>query len=650
MIYTATIVSDSKSAVTVHPAFVQRELKKMTQGRMSGLSILGKPLLPQLAYDGYRANISAFLFATATNRRTTTGGYSYPLPFSDDFDFPLAPPSVAFRLKSEMSDTNKKAMMEGWRKYGIKEIRASKKTTIFTLENPPFSLGPKLAAIGEAELSTPEGYCTLAGFLHAAKLYNIVDLFCRTNTYPAFRELADEDEMEVDVPPNERFLTHNSKRVLVSGEDADDSSKRRRGAKVLKLQHVRGTTEEPEEPTLAYFSDVLVAKPSPMPSSTCYGPPTSVPNLPGHCFPYFSGLLASDPVYVRTMVCEHFFSLLPNNPTTNPREAYQQFKKSISPLVYTDEGKQLTHILKGIELALQTQTQVYFMFDRTSYLGFCLLGGYNHIYDGARWIAPLNAVALREEVSQLYTHDVRLGEIADLMNKCKLTDGSSPKFSARDLKTSVLLATELRRLDLNGSGDAVNKIDEQLRHLNFGDRFLEVTDRNLIAQIPKIFAKEPLFPPSDAPMFIPAGQLELLADVRMFHLFAFGPTPPSFFSATGVEYTIPSKKDKDNAFPAKVPEGFNGMNSLIVSLKLPAMAVKDVGLVMERRAVKFDTRERAKGSRCIVYKEKAGKLIWEALKETVGEFEITQKGKGKGKGKDVEKVDLEHVDLSGFFD
>jgi hypothetical protein len=251
---------------------------------------------------------------------------------------------------------------------------------------------------------------------------------------------------------------------------------------------------------------------------------------------------------------------------------------------------------------------------------------------------------LRAELATLYTHEGRVEELAKLMSVALRLDGKKEKVFVKDISTPVRLAKKLAALDLNKEKSVISEIEEHIRHLSFDVRFHPFEGPYILKQIPRIFASQPIYPEDDEPLYIPTGSLELLQDLRNWHLLAFGPTCPSFYSSTGAEYFIPDPKAKDVHFPDDVNKP-NVLHTFIITPKVPKAAAADVQSVISKHSVRFDTRERAAKSRCVVFKSKVGKEIWNAFKETVGKMDVSNKAQMKRKGAmDIdEEVDLDDV-------
>jgi len=153
-------------------------------------------------------------------------------------------------------------------------------------------------------------------------------------------------------------------------------------------------SEPKDQPTL-HFPNVVTAMPSPFKPNLNIGTPGDVPHLPGICFPYFTGLIAGDVAFIRKTMANLSFRNF-SGPEADAQRGYQAFHSAINTFAYTPEGLILRHIFKGIVLALDMQTQLFCLFDRSRYLGFCLLGDLFAIHSAIGWVLPSDADSLAQ--------------------------------------------------------------------------------------------------------------------------------------------------------------------------------------------------------------------------------------------------------------
>jgi hypothetical protein len=156
MIYTASL---TKSSAAQHMSFSQRGLSGLTQDRMSNVTIYGRPDEHQLAYDGYRANIEAFIAATAANKKTTTTADSYPIPLELTTSLPLALPKIVFRLAKKPNAEQLAKLKKGLEDAGLEEMAVGKGDPVFLVNKPSYrDLTKVLPGIALPTAPNVEGY------------------------------------------------------------------------------------------------------------------------------------------------------------------------------------------------------------------------------------------------------------------------------------------------------------------------------------------------------------------------------------------------------------------------------------------------------------------------------------------------------------
>lgn len=72
----------------------------MTVGRVGDSGTFAVPNEKQLAYDAYRSNIEAFLFATAVKKKVLCNQEVYPFPTSYVRSIPIPVPATVIHFKS----------------------------------------------------------------------------------------------------------------------------------------------------------------------------------------------------------------------------------------------------------------------------------------------------------------------------------------------------------------------------------------------------------------------------------------------------------------------------------------------------------------------------------------------------------------------
>lgn len=606
--------------------FIQRSLSGLTQAKLSDLHFIAKADVHQIAYDGYRANIDVFLYATAMKSRVFTNITEAPVPILLPVTLPIPLPSIYFQFKTEPNPASKAKLMDAYAKYNIME-NVQGKSTVYTMRHPDIAIVMEKLLPYIKDGCTPiAGYISVPSYIAATSFYRIVELFCATNTYPYSRNI-DGDDME-DVEGAQQDIRHTFNTYLKRGQIIGESvqpAKRKRLDPVLadaakaagQFQHE--DTPEPEGPIayeLPVWTETMTAKPSPLPSSSCYGSVQDVPYLPGIAFPYFRGLLAGD-IEAYRIISRYFARNLPIR-TETTREAIARFRKDFPPFLYTEEGLCMQHILKGMEFALESQTQLYLIFDHTNYLGFTLLGGKWHLYDGIKWVGPSSASDLRETLDTWITHDQVLDTIAEIVSGRPGLNGRDTMIISGDINTSMKLAKILGKTSWTGEEGktAEKKVIELTRHFTFPSKYKVIGIESVRWALTELTTRLQEDLDDDINVYIPRDNLALFSQKSMLVFSAFGSLAPNFFASTGTTFDVPPVGVADS-FLSK--DGNRDKNPVVVIPAAPPhMCVTSWVSVCEKRRVRFEPNERSKESRCYVWKKKDRDTVWGIYKETIG--------------------------------
>jgi len=383
------------------------------------------------------------------------------------------------------------------------------------------------------------------------------------------------------------------------------------------MEETRVKTNEVLDITV--YSEVLTAKPSPLPSNVNWGAPSEVPPLPGHVFPYFEGMIKGDPAFLRTTCSEFFFRNFSRNEEPNAKAGYDFFRTNINTFAYTPEGMIVQHIFQGIRLALETQTQLYVLMDHGRYLGFCLLGGAWSAYIGRGWIGPVDHKTLASHLRTLWTHDGVIEQLAKGLSNMKPKDGIQISYTSAMINTPVALGNALSKIDLGSVlAPDLDKLRVLLKHLAFEKYpYKPLTHENVVWAFQEL-AKESHEPlPEDIPQFFPIAELALFARRDFRILAAFGSRAPSLWSPSGRNFSVPSVESLDPQSAENPETKKKVMEMLVVSSKFPDLALKDWDIALNHRAVRFDVNERSKVSRCLVFKDKNRDTLWAQLRMTM---------------------------------
>jgi hypothetical protein len=615
MIYTCTSTSKGRPTTV---AFSSRNLPQFTVTQLSTLGVLGSPNKKQIAYSGYKDNIEAFLYATSMKMKVTIANTSYPVPmdYIPRSSFPY--PRTVFGLAKSTNAAEIERMMKGLEGEGIKAIQLGKGGQAYTIDKPSFrTLAVILPSIAKPYISSVDGYSQVEHSLAILRVYQCLDLFLATNTYSYRSNNYQTLVTDTNAGVASVMELRGGMMYYRSGYDKDSKVSKTISADVSKNRKIDDTEvhdlTDHLDSRLHLNHTVLVAKPSPRESSVSYGPPSNVPNSGGLLFPYFPGMLTADAKFIRDVVGRLFLRNF-GSTVTDFREAFKIFRANMGIAAATGEGVILSHMLLGASLALDTQTQVFIIFDGDTYLGFCLLGEEFQIFCNGIWHVPLSAEDLRVELKDIATHEGQLEILADRLCRCVNVDGDGLVVSRDMIDTPAKLAEVLQKVDCQEKDKDEEELARILGRLTFRGAFKGTTTDNLVWAIQMLSTKqnEPL--PSDMLFHIPVTGWSGIT-TRVYQVLAsFGPTSFSFRNAKGLELTIPKKSDELDPYDVKGDNGKNLREYMLVYLKPVKACVIDWNALADSCQIRVDYNERAAGSRAQRMQGKSMEDIWKALK------------------------------------
>jgi hypothetical protein len=646
------ICADASTTNVVTKEFKLKALQNMTIGRLSQIHVLAKPTEPQFAYGGYKNAIEAFVTATITKRKLLTSADEYKLPKDYIPSVPLPLPQLICRFKSSLTEAQIKKIIEKWQGSIVSPVDGAHGPTYEIMEptwNMVFTSLPQLA---QSQCIRIDKRAQIEELVLLRPVYQFIDGFLATNTYPYKKEhfkLSDESKGA------EKYL---GKAVELRSESAFWRS----GYGKTKLQKVawdedvaegRKVDDQEEEDLTPHIdterqigNSVFVAKPSPLPSSTSYGAPTAVPYLGGLVFPYFPGMLLYDLPGIRDLIGRLVFRCL-GDETTSAREAYKVLRSKLGSTMNTPQGLIVGHVLKGIELSLDSQTQLFLLFDKTVYLGFCLLGSEFSVWAHGAWREARSADELREDLKVVTTSDQARENLVEVLKG--LNTGIETAF-LDDLEVSMI-STGSGLLRVLGQLEAAGEIEDGKRaeiislygRCNLPAAYKVISPNNIewaIRQL-TVFAEEEFN--DDCPIFVPATTWSDCNNKAYRVLASFGPRSFSLRNASGENIRMLSAKDpaaKRYKFLFPADQGKREPYPFIVYTKTIKECIKDWNAVISSGEVRMDFTERAGGIRGNKFYGKDKGTLLKAFSDAIeaGKFvkdKKEEKKAGKGKAKDT---------------
>jgi hypothetical protein len=487
--------------------------------------------------------------------------------------------------------------------------------------------------------------------MDAARILNCIELYLRTNTYPAFKN----DEDIIALPGSIAWNIGAEKRPAFFTEE--HLSKRPRYSAGVTMTHTKGKGKKEEEESGSWFgresdmdveytaldSHVFYAKPSPAKDSKAsWSAPKDVPSLPGLCFPYFPGMITADKKTLRHIPGRHFLRLFGEE----PKPHYLEYRNRCGGFATSESGIIMTHILSGVDISLETQTKLHLLFDGHTYLGFCILGAKWAIQRGGSWVLPKPSDDLHADLKSIVTHETSLTEVTKKLGDMGITCGLD--CDACDL------AEALSGIDWNSISDEDERKDtqrwfeERVGRLDFGTRATNFGADTVaealsdIADTSEMLENHVHFPPAD--------QYHIFKKREAIALARFGYLVPSFHIEKGINSVRVSSMHADRE---KGEGNRKAVTKILVAMKPLAKAVKDFQLFRNHKQVFQASNERAATYRLHSWSgdpknrflERVGTFI-NSIKES---SDVAPGGSRKAESKVVAEEDFVVVDVPTSF-
>lgn len=624
-IYTAKHVSGSDKPT---PLFALKGLQNLAPTTLSSCGIQGIPLERQVAYTQYSNSIAHFIKASSVKAAINISAKALG-HLSTTKSLPLPAPAVHFNLQKEISFEQSEKLVRTLGTGASKNKVGN--TTIYNAPAITMETVSKLLPLVSSHYNAGREAVNPMGFKAFMFLSSALAELLSVHSYSAFQFESEESmiefrnllyEPELVYQPSKDVKKDKTEWVkagsmYLSSLQVSESDTRMEGDDEAESVDQRKTNAEKAMGMfVSQGKDIVTVARPPKHPVVNVGSSTSIPESSGLLFPYFHGLTQPDPLTITSFVLKHLFPLL-GNTVQECQSNYADLRRGFASLSTTDVGMEMTHLIFGLNLAIQVQGRCFAIIDSRRYLGFALLGARFAIFDSTKWIAASESEDLHDDLSALDPHASAVKELVSIfgnLTASKVYKGL-PVTETTFGKPSGILSLQAG-LDLDSIGDVENEIDRHLRSLNYmGDGYLQRNPQTVADILATILADDNIF--LERPTYIPSIRAPL--ESREFiGLSRFGPEAPSLWNERGQEFEcvareVPGQSGQKRKM-GELDTYANMPIRLIITPKPLMIAVKDMVKVVERGAVRMDLKERAGKHRGMsVEAELMRKRIWEVL-------------------------------------
>jgi hypothetical protein len=640
-------------------AFLAKKLQGYAPSPINQLAILGIARYPEVAYGMYRSHIDAFLYATITNEKVFAQSDAFSDFMPQSITIPFSLPPLTFSPGTKVSSDQAQILLK---KLGDSAtMKYVGKTLEYTVGQPLITDIPKYLKAPNPTFAVGPDRLSPLGFRTYIKACGLLEAFLATNYYPAFKDLEGEvpqiSGMTLSTAgaysdADKQYFYHYAPGLKRTSEKVADAHA---GLKRRRIEKERDSEEQMEEDREELLPDskigimtfdegeltssVVTAKPSGRPSNINWGPPGSVPSLPGLVFPYFKGLNRPDFVTIREVFVNFFFRLF-GSTFEECKSNIADIKRGVNDLSTTEGGLEITHAMKGVELALKTQTRLYLLFDK-SYLGFVLLGGRFAVYDGSKWISPVTPEEVQAELKKMDLHSAAVEKLALLMSQMKVSGTNTlVPINPVELSNATRLMEQMCIRDFDGY-EKKDEFDLELQRLLWPTPYRQISPDTFLKFLRDLLIDKSM-PDENTPMYIPSCQSPVRSP--MFRLLAsFGPDAPSLWNTRGdIISVLPDVSRKGKEVATEPPEA---PKEIIVLPKPVLIAYRDWEKILKDRAVSFNFKERAKSYRAhVISSPEMRKKVWGVLREGLEKISDDAQGEPSRKKKKTDSIPVVSTD------
>jgi hypothetical protein len=624
------------------------------------------PLVKELAYSGYQANVEAFVSATSIQEKVFVGASGFL--FRPRGRIPIKEPSIRFALRDAVTkdQLTRFVLRLG---EGVDTSKAGAKDVI-TMPPPNDETLGRLMGLCDKHFPAGPDHVTPEGLYLFRFLTGVMHEFLCTHTYPAFTsEIKAQAYFEVSFGiASTRTVAPNTTYIGKGKGDGDISEysnyfriiKERNEASGMEVdgEEIKDDMREYKDKILGRVTTgledaVVVAKPSPGRASNNYGPYSAVPELPGLVLPYFEGMNKSDYIILRRVIGERFIRLL-GKTSDEAAEAFENMRFAFNSVSNHTSGRALAHIFMSLDLALMAQARLYLTIQGGEYTGSVLLGAGFALFNGVKWVKAVDSEQLRKDLRSTDADALNMEKLSEKLEALRLAEHyTGPVIDPKKLETdpSELVAVfKGLKLDRITQQDKVF-LDMRVQALDYrGSGFRSASNPAEVHWFISTYFTSGTHK-IKKPCYIPSVSVDL-EDKAFVLMTQFGPDAPSLWNTKGEEIpalateitteTVGAKRKKTSEVDI-----FGNMPEFIfVSPKPLLVALADWNIVINKRAVRMQLVK--KGERAGPYRnmklsdEATKKMIWKVLIEGIAK-EPTQ-------SKDAEVVKKRKVENASFKD
>lgn len=519
-------------------------------------------------YQVYKTHLPEYVRATLTRDICPLQTFSVPV-YDYNLDFPAAYPPLAIEYKSvsrELSET-----LIDHRQASMTKVE---RRTVFVIDDPTggkYSQLPEKSAI-LAVCRVPRNTVNLHALNVFAKVRAILRSIYVTHSYPSTYD-DDTEEKREDVTMSSQ---EEQQPNLHSDSEEESDESRKRSRSKAGLDADAGHRAKKLAVSRKY------AKPQKTDHSF-YGQPHNIPtDLPGLFIAYEPEMAEDDPAGVPDFLQTYMLRNLGNS-IESAMIAISDIRSAWGVVTTTMAGRQVDHMVKSLEVSLETGTRPFLVYREGSYLGTVLLGDAFTVVSRNTVYRPVSSA---EMLKTVHSSDIHRKTLESLREICAL--------DLTEVKTMRELSKMLQSVEsLKSRSHEVQGLCAKLKFL--GDDLWAPNETNVLKALSLLNSGADI--PNDVPLH---GDSILETDRVKSVLAAFGNSVPSFCLPVGVNESVLAKSQPGNLFYTTKPlaNAYTDMIRLIETSTItnwPGPTIKVKGNFRSLKALKGDVWAQIKG-------------------------------------------------------
>lgn len=375
-IYTARSASVGGKAPTSE--FIERGIEGLVQTTLSECQVWGSPNVRQLSYDVYKSNFSAFMLATVHQEKVLCAAEGHVFSEIQNEKIPLESPTAIILFPTKIEAKKRVKIMA---KLDLEEIPSSKQDGKFMplrLTKISTEKAKLLATLGVSMFNKAgQGITNLSGLMSFNKAADILTAALATQFYPADKgdgKIAVAEDIDIQGFENMSMNVEKTEKQEIDVQEKDPNDENQMVVVKKTVDRKFKVREDNPKRKKLVRGTISSAKPAIYKPSQNYGPVSGIPHMPGLLFPYFDGLLKTDPQFIaRTLVKDSYLRSFGKD-REDVLNGFRDFKLGAQDWAATLQGHRLSHAWFIMDLALTCQARPYLIIENGKYLGGLLLG------------------------------------------------------------------------------------------------------------------------------------------------------------------------------------------------------------------------------------------------------------------------------------